>query len=716
MANRIANLLGNTKTRTLVLLVVGVLIFGVVIAVTQTDSGGEKETTTRVSKTTEVPNQVKSTPGEQVSRKYRELQEQANIRGAKEAEATGGTFIPTLTGSAEGYDDAEFDKQLSTAFDDIGGKCSKETVDKLRKEGLDNSQIILELKSYGCSAAAIASLFTPDELAAALLSQECEVAGTAKGCSGADAKKLKELGYDAAKIASTLKSKGCKTNDIASALKATGATPADIAIALKASGASAEEIASALKASGMSNDEIAVALKAAGSTPEEIAKALKATGATSTDIAKAMKASGATAAEIASGLKATGADINEIASALKATGADAAQIAAALSGAGFNNVDILAALNKAGFSPLEIAKAMSSLNLEGADSAALLAQQKANSTDAMRLAAQQESQQLAAYSQQRQAKIQELMSAMEAQKSAAMATWNEIPAQVLVQGEWAQSKDGVTGAGGSGGNGNGGTNGQPGQQEAPKIILKAGSILFGVIDTAVNSDEIGPVLATIVSGPLKGSRLMGTFKTQTDVESLSLTFNTLNMPSESKSMGISAVAIDPETARTALASDVDHHYFLRWGSLMAASFMQGYASAVASAGQTSTTSQGAAGTVTNTTTPALTGRQQLFEGLGAVATKWSEVVNKNFDRPNTVTIDQGTGVGILLTADLEYGAPIITNTAPVTAAAATAAAAGAPAAPASGLSTDQTAALISTLLKQQQAGTTTATVTSTGGK
>lgn len=55
MANRIANLLGNTKTRTVVLLVVGVLIFGVVVAVSQTGSSDTKSPTDRVSKTTEVP-------------------------------------------------------------------------------------------------------------------------------------------------------------------------------------------------------------------------------------------------------------------------------------------------------------------------------------------------------------------------------------------------------------------------------------------------------------------------------------------------------------------------------------------------------------------------------------------------------------------------------------------------------------------------------------
>ncbi len=620
MANRFAALLSNTKTRTLVLLVLGVLVVGVVVAVSQTKSGTAETPVGRVSKTTEVPNQVKSTPGEQVSRKYRELQEQANIRGAEDAKKAGTTFIPTLTGNVEGFNDKEFDQQLSNAFDDLGGKCSKDTVAKLRKRGMDTTQIIMELKGYGCSAAAIASLFTSDEIAAALLAaQECNIDD--KGCSKELAQELKNRGESATKIAATFKENGCSFADSATALRA------------------------------VRNKDGSVTFSAA-----------------------------------------------DIATALKENGASATEVAAALTKAGFSKLEILPALTEAGFNSLDIAKAMGSID------GGLTAQQRAAEEAAKRLAAQQEAQSLSAFNQQRQAKIQELMAAMETQKTAAMQTWNEIPQQVLVQGDWASNSTGRA----DGANGVGGTNGTKGanaETEEPKIILKAGSILFATLDTAVNSDEIGPILATIVSGSLKGSKIMGTMSTLSEAEKISLSFTSINMPGEKKSMGISAVAIDPDTARTALASDVDHHYLLRWGSLFASSFVQGYASAVASAGTTQTTSQGAAGTVTNTTTPALTGRQQLFEGVAAVATKWSEVVGRNFDKPNTITIDQGTGIGVLLTSDLEYGTdPVFFSAAPVvpkTSTAQGAALPGATAAQANQLSTEQTAALISSLVQQQ---------------
>lgn len=657
MANRFATLLGNTKTRTMVLLVLGVLIFGVVIAVSQTDSSDTGPATQRTSRTTEVPNQVKSTPGSEVSRNYQELQEKANVRGAAEAAKKGTTFIPTLTGNAVGPNDQDFEKQLTTAFDSLGGKCSKEKVAELAKNGMTTTQILLELKSYGCSAAAIAALFTPDQIAAALLAEKS--CGSAEGCTAEAVKSLKGQGNDISKVVAAMKANGCAPNDIA--------------IALKESGSDAATIVKAMKENGFTPNEIATALKKSGS------------------------------------------DAATIAAAMKANGIDAATVATALARAGFSKAEILPALTQAGFSPIEVARALSALNLDQADTAALSAQQQAQAAASQRLLAQQEAQQLAAFSQQRQGKIQDLITAMESEKKTALDVWSQIPTQAFQQGDWASTKATALAAAqnAAGSKGKSATGFEDG-----KVILKAGSILFAVLDTAVNSDQAGPVMATVVAGSLKGSKLLGSMSSDTISETIALSFTAINMPNEANSMGINAVAIDPDTARTALASDVDHHYLYRWGSLLASSFVQGYASAVASTNSTSTTSQGAAGTTTTTSTQAPDAKQQLFAGISAVGTKWSQVVGQNFDRPITITIDQGTGIGVLVTSDLTYGTnPIFYSTAPTTTAAAAAAPEGA-AAPAAGtsLNNDQRQALLNLLQNQPAtASNTTVSNTPTGG-
>lgn len=616
MAKGIAGLLGNTKTRTLVLIVLGVLIFGVVIAVSQTDSKHKSGPDAAPSKTTGVPNEVKSTPGGPVSRQYQELQQQDNQRGAANAAKKGTTFIPTLTGNAQGINDKDFEKQLSSAYSELGGKCSKDRVDELSKKGMDTTAIILQLKTDGCSPSQIASLFTSEQIAAALLSEK---SCTATGCSADAVKALKAQGQDETKIVAALKAAGCATADIVSSLKANGVPIAKITTALKANNVALDEITTALKENGYNAEEIVTALKESGYDPTEIA----------TTLAKS----------------------------------------------GFAKNEILAALTKAGFSPVDVSKALNALN-GGTTNPAILAQQTAAAEAARRLQAQQEAQQLAAYSQQREGKIKELVSAMDTERKSAMDVWTQTPEQLFTQGDWAQQKAREAAEDAKGGNAGTSTSRRSKNSKddkTNKIILKAGSILFAVLDTAVDSDEAGPVMATIVGGSLKGSKLLGTMSSNLTSESISLNFSAINMPNEANSMGISAVAIDPDTARTALASEVDHHYLYRWGSLLASSFVQGYASAVANSGSSSTTSQGAAGVTTTTSSPQQSGRQQLFSGIAAIGTKWSQVVGQNFERPITITIDQGTGIGVLVTADLVYGTNPIFYTPPSMSAATTAA-------------------------------------------
>ena len=106
--------------------------------------------------------------------------------------------------------------------------------------------------------------------------------------------------------------------------------------------------------------------------------------------------------------------------------------------------------------------------------------------------------------------------------------------------------------------------------------------MYGTIDTSINSDEKSPVLASIVSGELKGAHLVGEFSLQNDV--VVVKFTKISVPQIPNSLPVDAYAIDPDTARTALAHDVDNHYMLRYGTLFASSFLSGLASAISSSG------------------------------------------------------------------------------------------------------------------------------------
>ena len=117
MAKSLGKKIGNTKTRTLVMIIGVILIVGVIFVLSQSQ---EETKVAPDSRTISVPSGVQSTPGSKVSRKYRELQEQANQRGSEEAAKEGKTFIPTLLGNLENYEDSQFEKMFESVFGRIG--------------------------------------------------------------------------------------------------------------------------------------------------------------------------------------------------------------------------------------------------------------------------------------------------------------------------------------------------------------------------------------------------------------------------------------------------------------------------------------------------------------------------------------------------------------------------------------------------------------------
>ena len=188
--------------------------------------------------------------------------------------------------------------------------------------------------------------------------------------------------------------------------------------------------------------------------------------------------------------------------------------------------------------------------------------------------------------------------------------------------------------------------GQAKLEGAPPLV-KAGTILYAVLLTAVNSDEPGPVLAEIVQGKLKGGRLIGSLSNQG--KKVLLSFNTLNLPKLSQSITINTVAIDEGTARTALSSYTNSHYWLRYGTLFASAFIQGYGQSFLNTG-----SPYAGAVIINPTnqTLNLSPRDRVFVGLGQVGLQYSSVLRDVFNTPPTVHVFSGTPMGILFLSDL----------------------------------------------------------------
>jgi len=181
-------------------------------------------------------------------------------------------------------------------------------------------------------------------------------------------------------------------------------------------------------------------------------------------------------------------------------------------------------------------------------------------------------------------------------------------------------------------------------------LQRAGKVDFAVLVTAVNTDEPGPVTATVVQGKLAGATLLGSIEVGQNAQKAGLHFKLASIPGQSSSTPIDAWAMDADTARTALASDVDNHYFLRYGTFFASSFLGGYSDALLKGGQDQQIIASNSGTVVQTS--AFTPRQLAIAGLANVgkqaATNLSGVIN----RPATITINSGIGIGILYMADI----------------------------------------------------------------
>ncbi len=173
------------------------------------------------------------------------------------------------------------------------------------------------------------------------------------------------------------------------------------------------------------------------------------------------------------------------------------------------------------------------------------------------------------------------------------------------------------------------------------ILQPAGTIEYAQLITEANSDVPGPVLAQIMSGPLVGARVLGSFKVEE--EYLVLTFNTIVIDGVSYSADI--IALDPATTNPGLVTDIDQRYFRRVILPAAAAFVEGMGAAIAESGSTSVSVSG--DTVVESEEP-LDTRQEIFKGVEEASSKISEILDKDGSKVKPmVKVHAGTAIGVL---------------------------------------------------------------------
>jgi len=234
--------------------------------------------------------------------------------------------------------------------------------------------------------------------------------------------------------------------------------------------------------------------------------------------------------------------------------------------------------------------------------------------------------------QRRQQESDNLAKAMQAQMSALLKAWVPQGAKVTMVEDAKKAAEAAAAA--------------ASKPEAPKdegilnTLVSAGDVVYAQVLTQANSDVPGPVLAEILTGKLKGARILGNF--DYTEEYLVLNFQTAVLGE--RDYRIEAIALDPDTTLTGVATDVDNHYFKRIVLPAAGAFISGFAASRADTGSSSTTTSG--GQVVQDK-PKANDEEQVYKGISSAADKVSEFLDKAGDVKPTVVIASRTPVGIL---------------------------------------------------------------------
>lgn len=179
------------------------------------------------------------------------------------------------------------------------------------------------------------------------------------------------------------------------------------------------------------------------------------------------------------------------------------------------------------------------------------------------------------------------------------------------------------------------------------ILLEAGRIEYAQMITEANSDVPGPILAQLASGPLAGSRMIGSFQKQQDY--LTLNFSTIVV--DGVALSTTAVALDPETSRPGVVTDIDRKYFQRIILPAAAAFIEGMGSAIAESGSTTVTVDGGAAV---SDSKDLDTKQELFKGLEKASSKAGRVLEQDAGKTEImVKVAVGTHIGVFFTKPVE---------------------------------------------------------------
>lgn len=177
-----------------------------------------------------------------------------------------------------------------------------------------------------------------------------------------------------------------------------------------------------------------------------------------------------------------------------------------------------------------------------------------------------------------------------------------------------------------------------------ELDIKVGDILYALNELKVSSKNPGITMARVISGKLKGARLIG--EITVNDETMAVRYNSLLY--EGERYPVLGYAVNPQTSSTEVQTAVDHHYFERWVPFIAASFLSGFGKAVENSDMNSAENLDPSGMSTVKSYPHYNLSDQAWIAAGETGSRMSDILAQKINKPATVTLDANVPLGIII--------------------------------------------------------------------
>lgn len=188
------------------------------------------------------------------------------------------------------------------------------------------------------------------------------------------------------------------------------------------------------------------------------------------------------------------------------------------------------------------------------------------------------------------------------------------------------------------------------------MFARGGDIELGEIEIGGNSDEPSVVTAIIHSGPLRGGRLIGRMPGAVNdwTDKAVINFTGLSHPAFPQTVAVNAVAVDPNTKRAAIASEVNHHTIKKIALQMGSEYLTQYGNLLASNRPTEVvySSTGQPTVVQGEMKTSDIARTATAKAIGSIGN--IPQIRNQINRPTTIKVHAKEPVGVMFVTDFMF--------------------------------------------------------------